>query len=104
MWLYLSITLANARKTLGKPVGSALIDIRVQQLLEERLRHISHRLPASPIDTAEIMMHGRFERFKCAFGTSAYDMPQLFLRVPGLPPGTDYPLAGVANSQIGITR
>jgi hypothetical protein len=91
-------------KLQGKPVGSALIDIRVQQLLEERLRHISHRLSASPIDTAEKMMFGRFERFKCSFGTSASNMPQLLLTVPGLPPGTDYPLAGIANSQIGITR
>ena len=39
---------ASIAKLKGKPVGSALIDIRVQQLLEERLRHISHRLSASP--------------------------------------------------------
>jgi hypothetical protein len=88
----------------GQPIGSALIDIRVQQLLVERLRHIAHRLPASPLEISERMMHGRFERFKCSFGTNASNMRQLLLTIPGLPPGTDYPLAGISDSQIGITR
>jgi hypothetical protein len=91
-------------KSKGKPVGSALIDIRVQQLLEERLRLIANRLPASPMEIAERMMQGRFERFKCSFGSKAANLPQLLLTIPGLPPGVDYPGIGIVNSQIGITR
>jgi hypothetical protein len=88
----------------GRPIGSALIDIRVQQLLMERLRYIAHRLPASPLEISDRMMHGKFERFKCSFGTNAINKRQLLLTIPGLPPGTDYPSAGISDSQISITR
>ena len=89
--------------TTGAPIGSALIDIRVQHLLIDRLRHVERLLP-QPIEIAEKMMQGRFERFKCSFGTSGFDVPDLPLDVPGLPPGTDIPMAGIQNSQIRITQ
>jgi hypothetical protein len=81
----------------GQRIGSALIDIRVQQLLVERLRHIAHRLPASPLEISERMMDRRFERFKCSFGTNAFNKRRLLLAIPGLSPGTGYPFAGISD-------
>lgn len=88
----------------GRPIGSALIDIKVQQHLAERLTHIQNYLPTPPEETAERMMQGKFERFKCGFGTPGMTTPKIFLAVPGLQSGTDFPLAGIRNSCVEISQ
>jgi molecular chaperone DnaK (HSP70) len=89
----------------GRAIGSALIDIKVQQHLVHRLNHIQNHLSASSAETAERMMLGQFERFKCAFGTAAMNLvPKLRLQVPGLQPGSDFPAAGIINSSIEISQ
>ena len=98
------VKLQPLSKVEGAAVGSALIDIRVQQYLERQLVRAPQYLNSSPQDVAERMMHGRFERFKCTFGTSAANLPALYLEVPGLPPGMDIPEAGIQNSRIGISQ
>lgn len=98
------IKLQPLSKVEGAAVGSALIDIRVQQFLESRLALIQDRLAEPVQEVAEKMLLGRFERFKCIFGTSAANVPALFLEVPGIPPGMDIPQAGIQNSRIAISQ
>ena len=88
----------------GREIGSALIDIQVQQDLAERLRPVQHLLTGSVEDVAERMMMGQFERFKIGLGTPGMEAPSLFLPVPGLPPGSDYPGPGIVNSRIKIEQ
>jgi hypothetical protein len=88
----------------GHPIGSALIDIQVQQHLAERLSHVQHLLPMTPEQTAEKMMLGKFERFKCNFGAPGMMVPKLPLFVPGLQSGADYPLAGIRDSCIEVSQ
>ena len=88
----------------GEAIGSTLIDFRVQKLLTERLETIRHHLRGEPRVIAEQMMRGRFERFKCAFGSEASNMPSLPLYVPGLPPGFDFPQARIMDSKMIITK
>jgi len=98
------IKLEPLSKVEGAAVGSALIDIRVQQYLEQRLMKAAHLLNASPQEIAEKMMQGRFERFKCTFGTSAANLPALVLEIPGMPAGTNYPPADIQNSRLSISQ
>jgi hypothetical protein len=50
------------------------------------------------------MILGRFQRLKCAFGTSAAaNTPSLKLDVPGLKPGPDLPEAEVYDGQMSIS-
>lgn len=84
--------------------GSALIDMRAQQLLIERLSRISTYLQISPHEAAQQMIEGRFERFKCSFGAEGSDIPTLPLKVPGIPAGSYFPEVGIINSQMIITR
>ena len=41
-------------------------------------------IPKGAEVAAQAMMKGRFERFKCAFGSDAANVPTMKLRVPGL--------------------
>ncbi|KAF2470561.1 uncharacterized protein BDR25DRAFT_261580 [Lindgomyces ingoldianus] len=84
--------------------GSALIDMAAQQLLMNRLSLIATHLQLSPQEAVQMMIGGRFERFKCSFGGEGTDIPTLPLPVPGLPPGSYFPEAGIVNSNIIITR
>ncbi|KIW32228.1 uncharacterized protein PV07_03788 [Cladophialophora immunda] len=86
----------------GREVGSALIDIKVQQHLAKRLDQVRDIL--QPAETAEKMMLGRFERFKCSFGSPGMTAPKLYLPVTGLPTGLDYPQAGIRDSHMEIDQ
>lgn len=88
----------------GSPIGSALIDFKVEKLLTERLESIRHHLPAEPWIIAEKMMRGRYETFKCSFGSESNYIPWLRLYVPGIPPGMDFPAAWIKDSRMTITR
>lgn len=51
------------------------------------------------------MMQGRFERFKCAYGTPASStIPTIPLEVPGLGPGMHFPNVNIEDSTMKITR
>ncbi|RVX73957.1 hypothetical protein B0A52_02847 [Exophiala mesophila] len=98
------LVLEPLSKSEGKPIGSALIDIRIQQYIERYLQNIASRLlPNTPADVAEQMMIGRFERFKCSFGAPGTNIPYLLLDVPGFPPGVEEAKANIFNSQFQIT-
>ncbi|KAK2883393.1 hypothetical protein FQN49_000033 [Arthroderma sp. PD_2] len=92
-------------RIIGKPIGSVFIDKSVHQLLSQNLEKIRQLLPDPPRVVAWRMLSGRFERFKCSFGTDAtWIIPSLKLDVPCLNPGSDYPDAGIHNSQMSISR
>jgi hypothetical protein len=90
--------------TAGPPIGSALIDLKVLQPLAERLSYIQDSLSASPVEMAEKMMLGKFERFKGSFGNPIMAAPKLYLSVPGLLLGMDFPLVGIRNLQSKYRR
>lgn len=95
---------ANQRST-GRPIGSALIDMKFQLLLEERLHKIRNDLPEDPEETAEKMMLGRFERIKCSFGSAVTaELPTIPLPIPGLPPAYTNEIVGISDSKMIITR
>lgn len=48
------------------------------------------------------MTFGRFQRFKCAFGTEATAAPWLKLDVPSLQTDVDFPEADVYDGQMQI--
>lgn len=50
------------------------------------------------------MMIGQFERFKIGFGTPGMEAPNLFLSVPGLPAGSNYPNQGIVNSRVKLEQ
>ena len=50
-------------------------------------------------------MQGRFERFKCSYGTPASStIPTIPLEVPGLGPGMHFPNVNIEDSTMKITR
>ena len=88
----------------GKAVGSTLIDFKMQKILFSRLEAIRYSLPAEPALLAERMISTEFEIYKCSFGTDAYSELDLWLRIPGMQPGTNLPQAGVRDSKIVVSR
>lgn len=88
----------------GKAVGSALIDFKVGKLVQERLRLVEGHLSDSDHNIAEKMLRDRFETFKCSFGTKAQTALDLFLPVPGMESGWDFPEARIKDSRMVITR
>lgn len=107
--------------TEGEAVGSTLIDWKVRTLIKERLVAIRGFLKGQgqglglgqgggeegEVDVDFLvsrMMADKFDTFKCSFGSSSMDVPKLFLPVPGLGPGLEFPAAGVEDSRIVITR
>jgi len=90
----------------GQPVGSTLIDYRVEKLVAMRLSAIGHHLRGEPVAIAHRMMRegSRFESFKCNFGDEAMDLPTLRLHIPGLAPGLDFDLAHIQDSTMIITQ
>ena len=72
----------------GRPIGSTLIDIQFHRMLSDRLEIVKSQLEGEPAEMAHRMMHGKFERIKCTYGTTAsLTLPTIPLAVPGLPPG-----------------
>lgn len=91
----------------GRPVGSIAIDTDFYNLIVDRLSHIQHQLQDDPATVANRMMRegGRYERFKCSFGTLAMNnMPTMPLRVPGLCDGVYDAKARVENSSMIFSR
>ena len=89
----------------GRTIGSALIDINFHHIIADRLHKIRDYLQGDPDDTADKMMQGRFERFKCSYGTAASsEIPTIPLGVPGLRPGSHFPNVNIEDSTMKITR
>ena len=86
----------------GHPIGSVFIDREIHRLMCKRLEGIHQHLKSSPNTTAWRMTFGRFQRYKCAFGTDATATPWLKLDVPGLDPNLDFPEVGIFNGQMQI--
>ena len=89
----------------GRPIGSTCIDMDFHRLIVTRLSQIRDRLAEDVEELADQMMHGRFERFKCSYGTPLSDAnPNLLLQVPGLQPGFNLPSAMIENSMMSFSR
>lgn len=90
----------------GKAVGSSLIDYKMEERILERLEGIRHSLTQEPAVIAEQMISagGRFETFKCSFGSEAVQVLDLLIPVPGLRPGMDIPQANIWDSRMVITK
>ena len=89
----------------GRPIGSALIDMDFHQILSDRLEKIQDFLQGDPETIADQMMQGRFERIKCSFGTAASSgVPLIPLPVPGLAPGFCHSSTNIENSTFVLTR
>ena len=90
--------------TEGEAVGSTLIDWKIRTLIKERLMAIRFQLDGDIDALVSRMMADKFDTFKCSFGSTGMDVPKLFLDIPGIAPGLDFPQAGVEDSRVVITR
>jgi len=71
----------------------------------DRLDKIRANLNGEPDAVTDRMVHGRFERIKCSYGTAASSaLPTIPIEVPGLEPGCSFPDAHIDNSEMIITR
>lgn len=89
----------------GRSIGSALIDMNFHQIAAQRLEKIRANLKGEPDVIADRMLHGRFERIKCSYGTAASSaLPTIPIEVPGLDPGYSFPNAHIEDSKMIIAR
>lgn len=89
----------------GTAVGSTLIDFKIEELVLERLERIQEHLPAPAELLAEKMVNcSGFQTFKCSFGLDAQEGLDLFLTVPTLAIGLDFPESNIQDSRMRITR
>ncbi|PLB53308.1 hypothetical protein P170DRAFT_454418 [Aspergillus steynii IBT 23096] len=86
----------------GQPIGSVFIDRRIHHLIYKRLEKVRDHLEMSPSDAAWMMISGRFQRMKCAFGTKAILTPWLTLDVPTIESVLDFPEAEIYRGQMRI--
>ena len=76
-----------------------------EQLVSDRLEKIRSHLKGDPIVIADRMVHGRFERIKCSYGTPALSaLPTIPIEIPGLDPGYSFPNASIEDSKMVFTR
>ena len=89
----------------GRSIGSALIDMNFHQIAVSRLDKIRASLRGEPDMIADRMVHGRFERIKCSYGTAASSaLPTIPIEVPDLEPGYDAPEARIEDAKMIIER
>lgn len=91
----------------GQPLGSINIDRDFHALIADRLSYVKHRLDDDPANIALGMLlgDGRFERFKCSYGSpGSKTIPKLLLPVPLLPKGSHYPHAVIEDSSMIFSR
>lgn len=89
--------------TEGRAVGSTLIDFKVKQLIEQRLRFVRKFIDGDPESVVERMMRVSFPSYKCNFGADGYNVPKFPMPIPGLPPGLTAPEAGIEDSKMILT-
>ena len=90
--------------TEGESVGSTLIDFHVRRIIRNRLMTIESHIEGDVESVVVRMMRDKFDTFKCSFGSAGMDVPKLFLPIPGMNAGLDFPQAAVEDSKIMITR
>lgn len=89
----------------GRTIGSALIDMSFFGIILERLNRIRASLTGEPESNADRMVHGRFERVKCSYGTAISSaLPTIPIEVPGLAPGQNFPDAHIEDSKMIVTH
>jgi hypothetical protein len=88
----------------GEAIGSTIIDRKVEKMIRSRLEKVRPFLPGYPILIAEKMILGRFETFKCSFGTEGTNGLDLFLPIPGMSGGLDFPQVNIEDSKLRITQ
>lgn len=99
-----TIELEQLNSVEGAVIGSSLIDFKVQRLIETRLQCIQHLIRGEIDVVAEQMLRGRFDTFKCSFGSAAANLEKLPLAVPGLGPGQTFPQCAIEDGKMVITR
>lgn len=73
-------------------------------MVTDRLSKVRANLKEEPEVVADRMVHGRFERIKCSYGTAALAaLPVLPIEVPGLDPGYSFPNAHIEDSRMILT-
>lgn len=89
----------------GRNIGSALIDFEMERFIRDKLNGVPIEvLEGSPQNNAHSMMKGgRFERFKCAFGSDLSDLSSLRLPVPGLTRQDTFAHLDIRNGAMIIT-
>lgn len=76
-----------------------------EQIVSDRLEKIRSHLKGDPNVIVDRMVHGRFERIKCSYGTPALSaLPTIPIEVPGMDPGYDFPNASIEDSKMVFTR
>jgi hypothetical protein len=89
----------------GTAVGSTLIDFKIEETILDRLERIQKYLPAPAELLAERMVNSLpFQTFKCSFGLDAQQGLDLFLTIPNLAIGLDFPKSNIQDSRMRITR
>lgn len=77
----------------------------MERYISDRLNGVpADVLEGSPVNNAQAMMRGgRFERFKCAFGSDVSNVLSLRLPVPGLTRQDNFAHLDIINGAIAIT-
>lgn len=88
----------------GMAIGSALIDWKMSLIIQQRLELVKHRLQGQPQQLAEQMIRGRFETFKCDFGSEASNHEKYPLPIPGMEPGHDFRGSRIEDSKVIIKK
>ncbi|KAK4957516.1 hypothetical protein LTR10_005481 [Elasticomyces elasticus] len=89
----------------GEAIGSTLIDHKAERLILDRLRRVEAELPTTDLESlARRMIQDRFMSYKCSFGSGIMNVPKFPLPIPDLAPGQDFPIAGIENSSVILTR
>lgn len=74
-------------------------------MISDRLNRVRANLKEEPDIVADRMVHGRFERIKCSYGTAASSaLPAFPIEVPGLDPGYSFPNAHIEDSKMILAR
>ena len=76
-----------------------------QHKVSDRLEKVKSHLRGRPNEISDRMVHGRFERIKCSYGTPALSaLPTIPIEVPGMDPGYSFPQASIEDSKMIFTR
>ncbi|KAK4902200.1 hypothetical protein LTR27_001103 [Elasticomyces elasticus] len=89
----------------GEAIGSTLIDHKAEKLILDQLRKVAAELPSTDLESlARRMIQDRFMSYKCSFGSGIMNVPKLFLPIPDIASGQDFPIAGIENSSVVLMR
>lgn len=97
-------------KVVGVEAGSTRIDDAFYKLAVERLMLLRERHPQKtdrmddPETTAEQMMRGKFQTYKCSLGTKIGDLPEYKIKIAGLGSSFSDPECGVMSGQLVFSR